>query len=200
MKKRIAAVFMAVLLLFFTACSSAPEVEYGPDVENPYPEVCAPPMAVMIDASPKEMLAEGNVSYVEGTVTKLNSPITKETKAEWFDVLLEKNPDAELPDITYYSFDFSVERVLAGVKVPNEITISTAWETSIPEDLEIGQRFVIAVSPRQGSTLYKLEHTTLSIYYISEENRVYPAGRMDSTVKYTGMTVDMFKDALNKKE
>lgn len=200
MKKRIFAV-LAALILLFTACSSAPEVEYGPDVENPYPEVCAPPMADMIDVSPKEMLAEGDVSYVEGIVTKLNSPITKESKEEWFDVLLEKNPDAKLPDITYYSFDFSVERVLAGVKVPNEITISTAWETSIPEDLEIGQRFVIAVSPRKGvSGLYKLEHNTLAFYYISEENRVYPAGRMESATKYTGMTVDMFKDALNKKE
>ena len=199
MKKRILAVSMAFLILFLTACSSAPEVEYGPDVENPYPEVKGPLMATVMDMTPQEIVSNGS-SYVKGVVKAVNPPVEKAAEAEWFDVLLEKNPDAVLPNITYYSISFAVENVLAGANVPSEITLYTIFPSCLPENIAVGDSMIIAVYPTDAKEIYGLGHITLAFYYISEENRVYPAGRMDSTVKYTGMTVDMFKDVLNKQE
>lgn len=190
-------VWVMVLVLLLVGCSQAPAVEYGPDVENPYPEVQAPLMGSIIDMSPEEILAGGS-SYIKGVVKKVNPPVTEKAVAEWFDVLLEKDPDTAIPNITYYSFTFTVDSVLAGAEVPDEITVFTIFQTSLPEDLSVGDSFILAVNPTDAEGAYGLGHVTLSFYYISEEDRVYPAGRAESSLQYTGMTVDMFKDALNK--
>ena len=197
-KKRIFAV-LAALVLLFTACSSAPEVEYGPDVENPYPEVKGPALGCPMLITPQEMLKDGG-SYVEGVIKTINPPTTEETKAEWFDVLLEKNPDAKLPDTTYYSFDFEVKRVLAGEKVPNEITVYTIFQSAFPPEMKEGDRFVVGIEASETEHTCSLLNVFDSFYYISEENRIYPGCRFGYSLECTGMTVDMFKDALNKKE
>lgn len=197
-KKRIFAI-LAALILLFTACSSAPEVEYGPDVENPYPEVKGPALGIPMLITPQEMIKDG-ASYVEGVVKTINPPTTEETKAEWFEVLLDKNPDAVLPDRIRYSFVFEVDRVLAGENVPKEIVIQSIFESAFPPEIAEGDRFVIAVCSCDAEHIYALAHAWDSFWYISEENRVYPGFRYEHSLEYTGMTVDMFKDALNKKE
>ena len=193
--KKLLAVFSFVLAILFTACSSAPQVETGASVYNPYPEIKAPATMAVYDATPQMLISEG-ASYARGTVKEILPPVSNNEYQENFDLILEKNPDAKLPDVTTYHFIFAVEETIAGDPLPDEILIVTILESLFPSDMQAGDPFIIAVGALDDGS-YHLAHTVQSFYYISEEDRVYPAGRMDRYLQYTGMTVEMFTEAIH---
>ena len=99
--KKLLAVFSFVLAILFTACSSAPQVETGASVYNPYPEAEAPALMAIEDVSPSELVERGS-SIVLGKLKKELDPEIVKESSEWFDALLEKNPDAELSETIRY--------------------------------------------------------------------------------------------------
>ena len=188
--KKLLDFFSFVLAILFTACSSAPHVETGASVYNPYPEAEAPALMAIEDVSPSELVERGS-SIVLGKLKKELDPEIVKESSEWFDALLEKNPDAELSETIRYRYIFSVEETLSGEALPDEIIIKNLWKKELNND----DRFILILNHTE--EYYTFAHPTQAIFYVSEEDRVYPAGRMSGSIQYTGMTVGMFKEAVN---
>lgn len=189
----------AFTVFLFTSCSPAHAVETGASVYNPYPELQNPAIGYFQDVSVERQIKEGKASALLITVKEVLPSFEKESDPDWFggEALLEQKGVSDLPGIPYQPYLIEIEQCLAGEEPEGEakLMIGGALLECSPEMKE-GDRFVLLCGLKEDGYYYPCT-CSQSFFYVSDENRVYPGSRTENYLPYTGMTIDMFKDAVN---
>ena len=189
-----------VIIFALSACNKRPSVETGVSVYNPYPELQNPAIGYFQDAPVERQIEEGNASALLIRVKEVLPSFEKESDPDWFggEALLEEKGVSDLPGIPYQPYLIEIEQCLAGDEPAGEakLMIGGALLECSPEMKE-GDRFVLLCGQKEDGYYYPCT-CSQSFFYVSDENRVYPGSRTDSFLPYTGMTVEMFKDAVSQ--